>query len=288
MVVVTFLWSIAGVVARQLESAHGFELTFWRSSFNAMFLAFSLGLVARRPLRREIVQGGQMLWVSGAMWAVMYTCFMVALTLTTVANVLITMSIAPLLTALLARMVFGQHIRTTTWCAIAAAGVGIGWMFVHDVANDARHLLGTAVASGVPLAAAVNWLVIQHAARSHQRQRPDLLPAIFLGAVLSALVTLPLAWPLQASASDLGWLSLLGVVQLAIPCMLVVRVAHVLPAHEVALLALLEVVFGVAWAWWGANETPSHAVLTGGAIVMTALVINSWAERRAVLTAVSR
>jgi drug/metabolite transporter (DMT)-like permease len=85
---------------------------------------------------------------------------------------------------------------------------------------------------------------------------------------------LPLAWPLQATPHDVGWLALLGVVQLAIPCLLAVAAARVLSGPEISLLALLEVVFGVAWAWLGAGETPSVAVLGGGALVLLALAGN--------------
>jgi drug/metabolite transporter (DMT)-like permease len=80
---------------------------------------------------------------------------------------------------------------------------------------------------------------------------------VLIGAVLSALFTLPLAWPLAASPHDLGLLALLGVVQLAIPCLMAVSAARVLSAPEISLLGLLEVIFGVLWAWLGASEAPS-------------------------------
>jgi drug/metabolite transporter (DMT)-like permease len=64
------------------------------------------------------------------------------------------------------------------------------------------------------------------------------------------------------------------VVQLALPCLLAVSAARVLPAPEVALISLLEVVLGVTWAWLGAGERPSGAVLGGGALVLCALVAN--------------
>ena len=84
--------------------------------------------------------------------------------------------------------------------------------------------------------------------------QPDLFSAVLIGAALSALVTLPLALPLKSNAHDLGLLFGLGVVQLAIPCLLLVRVSRALPAPEVALLGLLEVIFGVLWAWLGAGR----------------------------------
>ena len=275
LVAATLMWSIAGVVSRQLEAARSFEVTFWRSAFNALALVLLLGWM-RGPaaLWQSLRNGGRALWVSGLCWCVMFTAFMVALTLTSVANVLVTMAIGPLLTALLARAWLGHKLAARTWAAIALAGLGIAWMYGHEVsAGDPRHVLGMAVALGVPVAAAVNWTLLQKL-RNQAGGGADMLPAVLVGALVSALLTLPLALPLAASARDISLLALLGVVQLAIPCLMAVAVARVLPGPEISLLALLEVVFGVLWAWLGANEAPSAAVLAGGAVVLLALAGN--------------
>jgi drug/metabolite transporter (DMT)-like permease len=275
MVAVTLMWSIAGVVTRWLDAARGFEVTFWRSAFNALALALILS-VLRGPgvLWQRLRHADRHLWLAGVCWSVMYTAFMLALTLTTVANVLITMALAPLFTALASRLVLGHRLPPRTWLAIAVAGAGIGWMYGRQVsAGDPQHLLGTAVALCVPLAAAANWTLMQHL-HARSQGSGDMLPAVLLGALLSALVTLPLALPFSGTLHDVGWLALLGVVQLAIPCLLVLTVTRVLSAPEVSLLALLEVVFGVLWAWLGAGEAPSLPVLGGGALVLGALVGN--------------
>ncbi len=274
MVAAALMWSIAGVVTRHLDAARGFELTFWRSGFNALALLLLLGWM-RGPARMlaNLRDGGRALWLSGACWAVMFTAFMLALTLTTVANVLVTMAIGPLLTALMSRIALGHRLAPRTWGAIAVAGAGIAWMYGHDIrGGDPRHLLGTAVALAVPIAAAINWTLLQHL--KGRADPPEMLSAVLVGAVLSTAIALPLALPLQASVHDIGLLALLGVVQLAIPCLMAVRVAQVLSAPEISLLGLLEVVFGVLWAWLGAAETPSLAVLGGGALVLLALVLN--------------
>jgi drug/metabolite transporter (DMT)-like permease len=272
MICVTLMWSIAGVVSRHLEAARSFEVTFWRSTFNALAL---LGLLAklRGPvvLARSLREGGRRVWLSGLCWCAMFTAFMVALTLTSVANVLVTMAMAPLLTALIARLLLRHRLPARTWGAIVVACAGIAWMYAGEVSGATpQQLLGTLVAVAVPLASAVNWTVIQ----STRGRRVDLLPAVLIGATLSALITLPLSLPFAASAHDLALLALLGVVQLAIPCLLAVACARVLNAPEVALLALLEVIFGVAWAWLGAGEAPSSSVLVGGALVLGALAAN--------------
>ncbi len=275
MVLAASMWSIAGVVTRHLEATRSFELTFWRSAFNALALVVLLSwLRGARVLWASLTGGGRALWVSGLCWCVMFTAFMVALTMTTVANVLVTMALGPLLTALMSRLLLRHRLAARTWAAIGLAGVGIAWMYGHEFsAGDSRHLLGTAVALAVPVAAATNWTLLQHL-KGQAGGGADMLPAVLVGAVLSALITLPLAWPLQASAHDMGLLALLGVVQLAVPCLIAVAAARVLPGPELALLSLLEVLLGVAWAWLGAGEAPSVAVLSGAALVLLALAGN--------------
>ncbi|HRY88490.1 MAG TPA: DMT family transporter [Rubrivivax sp.] len=279
MAAVTAMWSIAGIVTRQLEHARSFEITFWRSLFCALALALMLGAM-RGPgaLWRTLRGGGRALWISGACWAVMFTAFMVALSLTTVANVLVTMALGPLFTALGARFALGHALPLRTWAAIAAAGAGIAWMYGSQFgAADAQHLAGVGIALAVPLAGAVNWTLLQHLHHGEgddDAPAPDMLVAVLLGAVLSALLTLPPALPFAATGRDLALLGLLGVVQLAVPCLLAVRVARVLKAPEIALLALLEVIFGVVWVWLGSTESPTPAVLGGGALVLGALAVN--------------
>lgn len=279
MVAVTLMWSTAGVITRQLEHARSFEVTFWRSLFTLASLLVILPLFQGRAVFTRIRHGGRALWLSGVCWSVMFTAFMLALTLTSVANVLVTMAVGPLLTALIARAAIGHRIARRTWGAIVAAGVGIAYMFWHQIAGG--QVAGTLVAFAVPLAGAINWTITQ---RAHARgQDVDLVPAVLVGAAISSLATWPAALPLQASGHDLVLLAFLGLVQLAIPCTLAVVCARVLPAPEISLLALLEVVFGIALAWIGAGEVPGATVLTGGALVIGALVGNEllgWRERR--------
>lgn len=300
MVLVTLLWSIAGVVTRQLEAARSFEVTFWRSAFNALSLVLLLRALRGPALWAGLVRARWPVWVSGLCWSVMFTAFMFAITMTSVARVLVTLAAAPLVTALMARVCLGHAIAPRTWLAIVVAGGGIGWMFgAAALQGNASDIGGMLVALAVPMAAAVNWTLLQHIGRRAQRPphatvvlgegtvrgddegRDDMLPAVLIGAALSALAMLPFSWPFAATPTDLGWLAMLGAVQLAIPCLLVVRVARELPAPELALLGLLEVVFGVAWAWLGAGERPANTTLSGGALVLGALLVNEWLGWRA-------
>ncbi|TSE32222.1 carboxylate/amino acid/amine transporter [Tepidimonas thermarum] len=276
MVVVTLLWATAGVVTRQLEQAQAFEITFWRSAFTALSLALILPAWQGWGVWRRIASVGRTLWVSGVCWAVMFTAFMVALALTSVANVLITLAAGPLLTALVSRLFFGQRLARSTWGAIGVAGAGIAWMFARQLGEGGW--LGSLVALGAPLGGAFNWNLVQRSQR--QGRGVDLVPAVLIGALLSAALTLPLAWPLRASAHDVAWLAGLGLWQLAVPCVLAVVCARALPPAEVSLLALLEVLFGIVLAWLGAGEVPTPAVWQGGALVLGALLTHLWLTYR--------
>jgi drug/metabolite transporter (DMT)-like permease len=274
MVVAATLWSIAGVVTRHLTpalQAEGrFEITFWRSLFAALTVAGYFVLVRREGLRPVRATGWPGL-VSGAMWAVMFVCFMVALTLTTVANTLLVMSIGPLLTAVLARIVLRTPVRARTWLAISAAMLGMAWMFARGggALPGGNHVAGMLIALAVPLAAAINLVLLQKT-----RARVDLVPAVFLGGAISAAIMLPLALPLHAAPRDVALLAVLGVFQLGLPCMLMVVAARRLSAPEISLLALLEVVLGPLWAWLGAGEVPATGTIAGGLLVLAALVAN--------------
>ncbi|MFP8778033.1 DMT family transporter [Hydrogenophaga sp. RWCD_12] len=306
MVVVTLMWSIAGVVSRQLEAAARFEVTFWRSAFTALSLLVILPLwrAADRNASLSNVPAGQgvlerhwgllprskAFWTSGLCWASMFTAFMLALTFTSVANVLVIMAAGPLFTALVARVFIGQRLPMRTWAAIVAAGFGIVYMygsqmwaaFTDPAANASGLVLGSLASLCVPVAGAINWTVVQRS--QQQGESIDLVPSVLVGALISAFATLPMALPFAATARDIAWLALLGLFQLAIPCALAVVCARSLKAPEVSLLALLEVIFGIVWAWLWANETPGREVILGGSVVIGALLANevlAWHRRSA-------
>ncbi len=279
MILITLMWSTAGVVTRHLEQARSFEVTFWRSFFTVLALLVILPLFQGRGVFRRMRSGGAALWISGVCWCGMFTFFMLAITLTSVANVLITMALGPLLTALAARLFIGHRIPARTWIAIVVAGCGIGYMYGSQL-TQGISLTGTLVALCVPISGAANWTVTQHA--HAQGKNVDLIPAVLIGAVLSSLLMLPLALPFQASTHDLVLLAGLGLGQLAIPSALAVLCTRVLKAPEVSLLGLLEVIFGILLAWVGANEVPGPHVLAGGTLVIGALAVNEligWRQR---------
>jgi drug/metabolite transporter (DMT)-like permease len=270
MLVAPALWSSAGVVTRHIERAEAFEQVFWRSLFAFGFVAFAL-LFTKKNVFSAMIAAGWPGVFSGAMWAVMFTAFVIALSLTSTANALVVMSVSPLLTALLARLFLSDPLPLRSWIAALAAAAGIAFMFGSSVAAP-RHAAGMLIALLIPLASAANVVTLRSAAA-----RLDLVPAVMLGGAISCLLALPLALPISASGRDVALLAFLGIFQLGLPCVLLVIASRSLLAPEIALLGLLEVVLGPLWAWLGAGEIPARATLLGGAIVLCALLGNELA-----------
>ena len=128
---------------------------------------------------------------------------------------------------------------------------GIVWMFAGGLSIESpTSVLGMLIAFGAPLASAINVVVLKK-----RGQSVDLIPAVFLGGLISAALMLPLATPFIAQPRDVLLLAVLGFFQLGLPCMLLVIAARHLAATEVALLALLEVLLGPLWAWLGCRRS---------------------------------
>ena len=272
MVGATLMWSVAGVITRHQHHQNGLDLVFWRSSFAALgVLAWLLWRQGPLGLARDVRHASPLLWLSAGFWGVMFTAFMVALTLTTVAQTLIADSLSPLIAALLGWLVLRHALPARTWLAIALALTGMGWIVWQNLQhlNGSTQMLGMLVALAVPFSAAANWVSLRRAGAAVPMQA-----AVMLGALFSVLAVAFPAWPVSVGLHDLLWLAFLGVFQLAMPGLLAVWAAQRLAPAEVGLLGLLEIVFGILWAWIGAGEQPGFGTLMGGGLIMFALVGN--------------
>ncbi len=276
MIIAPAMWSSAGVLSRLLNSAKGFEVSFWRSFFAAFFALIALTVIHRKNTLSQVRALGRAGFFSSLMWAASFTCFMLALTMTTVANALIVESLSPLLTAIFAWFFLHEKIPGRTWIAIFAAALGMVWMFIDGFSKlDARSSIGVLLAMCVPFAVSTNVIILKKSGHG-----VDLVPAVFVGALLSAMAMLPFALPLSASLHDVLILAILGVFQLGLPCMLMVLAAKALAAPEISLLSLLEVLLGPLWVWLFVGEVPAQATLVGGAVVLGALIFNEIAALR--------
>jgi drug/metabolite transporter (DMT)-like permease len=260
-------WSTGGFLVRSTDITDSWEIVFWRSLFMVLTLVVILTIWHRRTVLRKFAAVGIWGVVTGGFLALTFFFYIIALTITTVANTLVTMSIMPFVAALLGWLVLKEPIRPRTWTAMAAAGAGLVLMFADSLRGDGA--LGMLIALGVPLAFAANLIVVRH----HAGQA-DMVPTVVIAGGISAAVALPLALPLSASLHDVAVLALMGAVQLGIGCMLMTLATRHLSAAEVGLLSLLETTFGPIWAWIGVGERPTDVAIVGGLVVIGALALN--------------
>ena len=268
MLLCTFLWSTAGVVTRASSVTNGWEASFWRSLFLCIAIGALMLLQHGGGALRKLVSMGWPGFASSLCWAVMFVSFMVALSRTTVANALFIMGVLPFCAAIAGWLFLGERVPARTWLAIAAAAGGIGVMF-----NDALrtgNLEGSLIALAIPIAAAANTVAVKLG-----RGRVDLVPALLAGGVIAVLVSWPMALPFSATPKDLLLFGALAVFQLALPCVLLVRMVLLhLSAAEIGLLSLLEIVLGPLWVWLALGEAPAGAIVAGGLVVLAAVALN--------------
>lgn len=275
MVFLCVLWSMSGVVARQMEGAQGFEMAFWRSGFCCLALVIWTRIyTGQNPLLlvREMGWRGVL---SGLLWSLMFTSFMLAVMRTTVANTLLMISLSPLVAAILARIVLGIRIPRVTIACMIIAGLGIAWMFKDGL--SAEGWTGILIALGIPLASATNLIVLRLS-----KEHISMAPAVMLGGFFSAAAMLPFAFTGSATFFDVVWLAFLGIFQLALPCTILVWLTRFLLPQEIALLALSEVILGSIWAWLWGNEPIPLATLQGAVLVIGALVFNTLRRQQSV------
>lgn len=272
----TLCWSLGGILVRLIQaegSISGWTIVFWRAFFMAATIALGLGVRhGRRGAVAAVRRMGGAGILSGALLAASFIFYILSLSLTTVANTLVLMSASPLVAAVLARFFLKEALRPVTLGAIAVALAGITVMVANDLGQGSGP--GNLAALTVAFAFGANIVVMR------ARPQIDMVPATLVGGVFAMLCTLPLASPLAVPPLGLLYLAVMGMVQLALGLFLFIVGARALPAAEVGLLTLLEMVFAPLWVWIGIGETPGLATLAGGGLILFALISNSVATLR--------
>jgi len=218
---------------------------------------------------RKIAAVGGAGVLSGALLGATFFFFILSLVRNTAANTFVLMSTAPFFAALFGWAFLRERVPARTWVAMAAALGGITLMFADGL--DAGRTLGNALALGVPTAFALNVVVLR---RMHAAV--DMVPAVMIAGLISAVVAAPFALPLEVGARDLALLAAMGCIQLGLGCLLMTRATRYLAAGEIGLLTLIETILAPIWVWLGVGEAPTLLALVGAAIVLGALAANEW------------
>lgn len=267
------LWSLMGLGLRQIEAASVWQILFWRSvGMVPVLLAFVWWTSGGRPLAAIRAVGlagtfgglGLVLAFSGAIYAFQTT---------TVANAVLLFAASPFVAAILGWLALREAVRPTTWIAIAIAVFGM-YLMVSDGLETgaiAGNLAALASAAGFgAFSVALRWGRVG-----------DMMPVAFLGSVFSALfaaaVLILRGEPIPAAPHDMAVAAAIGAVVVALGMVMFTLGSRVVPAAELTLLSLVEVLLGPIWVWLALGETASRNTLIGGGVLLAGVVFNALA-----------
>ncbi len=256
--------SFGGLIVRLIDAADIWLVVFYRSAAFAVTLLAYLAVVYRGRLIRPFLAVGREGLVVALSLGVGSICYILALGLTTVANVVFILSAGPFLTAVLGRLVLGERVHPVTWLAMVLALCGIALMVVEGLGTG--RLAGNLVAFGATAAFSAMVIAMRRA------KAVDMVPASCLGGVVGAAVSATMVGTFAVSGHDLGLALLLGSGQLGAGFLLITLGTRRVPAAEVPLLALTEVVLAPLWVWVWVEEAPGRLTLLGGAVVLAAVL----------------
>jgi DME family drug/metabolite transporter len=273
------LFSSGGAVIKSV-SLSGWQVASFRSVVAAVTLLLLMPEARRRP-------NPQVLGV-GAAYAATMVLFVLSNKLTTAASAIFLQSTAPLYVLLLSPWLLQERVRPRDLVYMAVLAVGLGLFFVglDPVSATAPNpLLGNvlSVLSGMTWAVTIMGLrALGRAAGEGGSWGPA---AALWGSIIAAVACLVPALPVESSQPlDWGLIAFLGVFQIAVAYIFLLRGLERVRALEASLLLLLEPVLNPVWAWIVHGERPGGWSLTGGALILLATVVKSWVDARRATT----
>lgn len=262
------VWSFGGAIARFIETPDSWVVVFWRSVWAAIFL---LGFMFLRDGSRGTLKLFRDMGLPGFAVALCFatasTSFVVALSYTTVANVLLMQAGVPLIAAFLAFVLFRERVSPATWLAIFAVICGVAIMVSDSFSGEVSP-----IGDGLALLIAVAFSIATVITRRFSHVR--MTPATCLGTIMAACFAATQLPSLVVGANDMAFLFAFGALNLGLGLACFATGARLIPAAFAALLGTFETLLGPVWVWLVHGEVPSSRTIVGGAVVFAALMIH--------------
>lgn len=265
------LWSTVGLGIRLIENAEVWQILLYRSCSLSPFLFLILWVRSGGQPFERIKQSGVPGVIAGLSLVAAYAGGIIALQATSVANAMLLFASAPFFTALLGWLVLREPVRRATFVAIGVAVAGIAIMVSDDNADGA--MAGNLAALGSAFGFAVFTVALRWGKTS------DMMPSVFLSGLFAIVITgsvcLVKGLPLVLSVNDGSIALIMGVFQVGAGLVLYTLGSKAVPAAELTLLSMAEVLLGPIWVWLFIGETAGVYTLIGGAVLLAAIVGNA-------------
>lgn len=265
--------SFGGLILRNIDDADVWQINFYWS----LALVFTVTLIMlfryQGQAVQKVVQIGRPGLIAGALLAGAGIAFLQAITNTTVANTLFTLSAIPFFSAFLAWLILRETLQRSTFATMLVAAIGVVVMMAEGI--------GTGSFYGNAMALVTALLFSSYAIIVRQNRTIDMLPALLVSGVLIVLVAAVLRWDdLGISTRDILLCLLLGGGLSGIANALFIAASRHLVAAELTLFMLLEFALGPIWVWIFINEIPTEWTIIGGSVVILSVVLRSLFQLR--------
>ena len=251
----------------RLANIESWNLIFYRGFIPFLVVFIGLLIIYKTKLINELINNG---W-HGIAYACVFTItnivFVISIENTNVANTLIMIALAPMLSAIISFIFLKENPDQKTWVAIIITTLSVIYIFYDaiDAGDFLGNFLGLVCATGL----AVSAVIIRSA------KRISLVPSAMLGKLMVALIALFFANQLKLEGYDLTIVPLMCIMCVAIPFVLVTLAPRYITAAEVNLFFLLETILGPIWVWMVIREQPSIETIIGGFVIIVTIGIHS-------------
>lgn len=270
------LWSTVGLGIRLIEDASVWQILLYRSISLSTFLFFVIFIRTGQNPFAQVRRAGLPAAIGGLSLVAAYAGGIYAIQTTSVANAMLLFASAPFLTAILGWIVLGERVRRATWISIFVAVAGIGIMVADK--SDGGALGGSLAALGSALGFSIFTVALRWG------KSGEMLPAVFLSGLFAIVITtsicIGLGLTLVLTPNDGGIAMGMGVFQVGAGLVLYTLGSKTLPAAELTLLSLAEVLLGPLWVWVFLGESATATTLIGGALLLAAIMGNAMSGAR--------
>ncbi|MBD1166975.1 EamA family transporter [Pelagibacterales bacterium SAG-MED09] len=252
----------------RLSSVDTWSLVFYRGVIPFFTVLIGMLIIYKLNFFNMLLNSGYHGLIYIFTFSVTNVTFVVSIQNTSVANTLVMIALAPMLSAILGAIFLKEMPDKKTWVAIAVTFIAAVYIFYDSLKLGSIYgdILGFITALGL----AVGAVTIRSA------KRKNLVPAAVVGKLFVAIFAMFFVETYVLTELDLLIVPLMCIMCVAIPFVLVTIAPRFIPAEEVNLFFLLETIIGPFWVWMIIKEQPSIETIQGGAVIILTIAIHSF------------
>ena len=252
----------------RLSNVETWGLVFYRGFIPFCLVLIGMLIIYKSNFFKMLFNSGYHGLIFITTFSITNITFVVSIQNTNVANTLVMIALAPMLSAILGAIFLKEMPGSKTWTAIAITLIAAVYIFYDSLQLGSIYgdILGFTTALGL----AINAVTIRSA------KKKNLLPAAVVGKLFVAIFAMFFIETYALVNLDIFIVPLMSVMCVAIPFVLVTIAPRFIPAEEVNLFFLLETIIGPFWVWMVIKEQPSVETIQGGIVIILTIAIHSF------------